>query len=284
MTRTTIVLGAVAYDPKVVTIWDGFRAWFAARELDFDYVLYTSYERQVEAHLADQIDVAWSSPLAWLQTERAAARKGRRAQAIAMRDTDQDLTSVILVRADSPLRSLGELRGKRIGVGAGDSPQATLIPLELIAAAGLEPGRDLEVMRHDVLLGKHGDHVGGERDAARALIAGTVDAACVLDANHVGFVRDGTIPSGAVRVLAQTGAYDHCNMTVLDGAPAGIARFRELLLGMSYADPEVRPLLDLEGLKAWKPGRTEGYRLLARAIDRTRYLEPWLDRVVGPAT
>ena len=29
MTRS--LLGAVAYDPKVVTIWDGFRAWFAAR-------------------------------------------------------------------------------------------------------------------------------------------------------------------------------------------------------------------------------------------------------------
>jgi len=24
-----ITLGAVAYDPKVVTIWDGFRAWLA---------------------------------------------------------------------------------------------------------------------------------------------------------------------------------------------------------------------------------------------------------------
>jgi len=30
-----------------------------------------------------------------------------------------------------------------------------------------------------------------------------------------------------------------------------------LLLGMSYDDPEVRPLLDLEGLKAWRPGRSK---------------------------
>ena len=56
---------------------------------------------------------------------------------------------------------------------------------------------------------------------------------------------------------------------VLDGAPVDlIARFRELLLSMSYDDPQVRPLLDLEGLKQWKPGRTEKYALLARAIDR----------------
>ena len=36
---------------------------------------------------------------------------------------------------------------------------------------------------------------------------------------------------------------------------------------MSYADPVVRPLLDLEGLKAWKPGRTAGYQELADAIE-----------------
>ena len=31
-----INLGAVAYDPKVVTIWEGFREWFAEQGLDFD--------------------------------------------------------------------------------------------------------------------------------------------------------------------------------------------------------------------------------------------------------
>ena len=284
MTLPSLVLGAVAYDPKVVTIWDGFRAWFAPRGLDLDYVLYTSYERQVEAHLAGHLDVAWNSPLAWLQAERAAARRGRTARAIAMRDTDQDLTSVIVARADGPVRALADLRGRRLGVGAADSPQATLLPLELVAEAGLQPGADVEVVRHDVLVGKHGDHVGGERDAARALMAGAVDAACLLDGNHVAFVRDGTLAAGAVRVIGQTAPYDHCNLTVLDGAPAGaIARFTELLLGMAYDDPEVRPLLDLEGLKVWRPGRTEGYAPLARAVDRTGYLDAWLDRVTGPA-
>ena len=44
-----LTLGAVAYDPKVVTIWSGFRTWFDAHELPFDYVLFSHYERQVEA-------------------------------------------------------------------------------------------------------------------------------------------------------------------------------------------------------------------------------------------
>lgn len=264
----TLLMGAVAYDPKVVTIWEGFVRWLAARGLPFDYVLYSNYERQVEALLEGHVHAAWNSPLAWVEAERAARARGRVARAVCMRDTDRDLTSVVLVRADAPLKDVADLRGKRVAVGASDSPQATLIPLGHLRAAGLEPGRDVEVLRHDVLVGKHGDHVGGERDAAKALLEGRADAACVIDGNHLAFSRDGTLPPGSTRVLAQTGRYDHCNMTVLEGVePALVARFVDLLLSMRYDDPEVRPLLDLEGLKQWLPGRTSGYALLEEAVD-----------------
>jgi phosphonate transport system substrate-binding protein len=204
-------------------------------------VLYSNYERQVDAHLRGDFHVAWNSPLAWIQALRIARKHGRDAQAIAMRDTDRDLTSVVLVREDSPVKSLADLRGKRVGVGAADSPQATLIPLLSFADAGV----DVEVVRHDVLVGK----------------------------NRLAFAREGLGPTLVVHV---TDKYDHCNMTVLDGAPAGVAKFRELLLAMSYDDPQVRPLLDMEGLKVWQPGRTSGYALLERACDRFGTLDAWL--------
>ena len=63
---------AVAYDAKVVTIWDGFQKYFRSRNFDFDYILFSNYEKQVEAQVQGQVDVAWNSPLAWLQAERAA--------------------------------------------------------------------------------------------------------------------------------------------------------------------------------------------------------------------
>ncbi|SFP95745.1 ABC-type phosphate/phosphonate transport system, substrate-binding protein [Nitrosomonas cryotolerans] len=265
----TLLIGAVAYDPKVITIWDGFQKWFAAHGFDLDYILYSNYERQVAGQFAGHYHVAWNSPLAWLQTERIAARVGRQVEALAMRDTDCDLTSVIVVRSDSSIDSIEALRGKTVAVGASDSPQASLIPLIHLAEAGLEPGKDFTVRPFDVLVGKHGDHIGGERDAAKALIEGTVDAACMIDGNHLLFSKEGTLSSGSTRILAQTDEYDHCNFTVLDGPLEDtIMRFRELLLSMSYDDPTVRSLLDLEGLKVWKPGRTEKYALLARAIDR----------------
>ncbi len=280
LTNTGLVLGAVAYDQKVVPIWDGFLQYFRARGLPFDYVLFSNYERQVEAQIRGQIHVAWNSPLAWLQTGRLAARLGRRAEAIAMRDTDRDLRSVIVVRADGGATTIDGLRGRIVAVGARDSPQATLIPLNHLARLGLAPDQDVHVRAFDTLLGKHGDHIGGERDAVRALLRGDADAACILDGNHLAFAREGTVPPASTRVLAQTGSYDHCNFTVLDGVePAAVARFREVLLEMSYADAEVRPLLDLEGLKAWVPGRTDGYAQLAEAVDRFGTIEAFVNAV-----
>jgi phosphonate transport system substrate-binding protein len=256
-----VLLGAVAYDPKVVTIWDGFRRWFGEHDLAFDYVLYSNYERQVEDLVAGRVDVAWNSPLAWIRTERLAPS----ARAVAMRDSDRDLTSVVVVRADSPVTSVAGLAGRVVGTGAVDSPQATLIPLRLL------DGVDVTVRRFEQGVGLHGDHIGGERQAAEALRSGEVEAACMIDANHLLFAREGVIPAGSTRVIAQTPPYDHCNMSVVD---ADVDRLVDLLLGMDYADPAVRPLLDLEGLTRWLPGRTEGYAQLDAAVDAVRFYGP----------
>lgn len=276
----TVLLGAVAYDPKVVTIWDGFRAWLRGPGgLDFDFVLYSNYERQVTDLVGGRVDVAWNSPLAWVRARRLAAARGVPLTPVTMRDTDCDLRSVIVVRADSPVRALTDLAGRVVAAGAVDSPQATLLPLSLLRSAGLVPGGDVTVRRFDVGVGLHGDHIGGERDAARALFAADaadrVDAACMTDSNLLLFGREGLLPAGSVRVAAQTPAYDHCTMTAGPAAAsnADTARFGKLLLGMDYADPALRPLLDLEGLKEWRPPRLSGYAPLERAVDEAGFYD-----------
>lgn len=262
-------VGAVAYDPKVVTIWEGFIPYFAKHGAPIDYVLFSSYDAQVEANLAGAIDVAWNSPLAWVKSQHLSDGKCR---AIAMRDSDRDLTTKILVRKSSDTTNLDDLKGKTIAVGALDSPQATLIPLLLLAEAGVVPGEDCQVLYHNVMVGKHGDHVGGERDAARALAAGRADAACVLDGNYTVFINEGTLDPGTTRVLASTPLFDHCNFTVKAELPQERWQpFVDILLGMSFENPDVRTLMELEGLKQWLPARTTGYALLQRAVDRFRF-------------
>jgi ABC-type phosphate/phosphonate transport system substrate-binding protein len=270
MSRSSAVqplrIGAVAYDPKVVTIWEGFKEYFAKHDAEIDYVLYSTYDAQVDANLSGAVQIAWNSPLAWVKSQilsRGACR------AIAMRDSDRDLTTKIITRANSPLSTLADLKGKTLAVGASDSPQATLIPLGMVAESGLDPRRDCRVIYHNVMVGKHGDHVGGERDAAKALASGTADAACVLDANYSVFINEGTLDPGTTRVLATTPPFDHCNFTTRADLPEQrVKPFLDALLGMSFQDPEVRVLMEMEGLKKWLPARTSGYAQLERAVER----------------
>jgi phosphonate transport system substrate-binding protein len=259
----------VAYDPKVVTIWEGFKPYFERRGSPIDYVLYSNYDAQVAANLSGEIDVAWNSPLAWVKSQLV-SHDGCRA--IVMRDSDRDLTTNLLVRKDSIITSLADLNGKTVAVGASDSPQATLIPLSLLADAGVDPGKNCRVVNHNVMVGKHGDHVGGERDAARALAAGTADAACVLDSNYAAFINEGTLDPGTTRVLASTPPFDHCNFTVSKALPEECSQpFVDVLLAMSFQDPEVRSLMELEGLKQWLPARTIGYAQLEKAVERFKF-------------
>ena len=104
----------------------------------------------------------------------------------------------------------------------------------------------------------------------------------MIDGNRLAFAREGLFAPTALRVVHQTAPYDHCNFTILDGAPTElIGKFRELLLAMSYDDPQLRPLLDMEGLKQWRPGRTTGYAMLEGAIDRFKTIDQWLAEIAA---
>ncbi|WP_321882064.1 phosphate/phosphite/phosphonate ABC transporter substrate-binding protein [Paraburkholderia bannensis] len=279
-----LMLGAVAYAPKVVTIWEGFKSWFASHGLAIDYLLYSNYEAQVEAQFAGDIAFAWNSPLAWIRAKRIADARGETVQSLVMRDTDIDLHSVLVARSESSIRTIADLHGTTLGFGAIDSPQATLIPLDhLRHEGGLVAGRDFQARRFDVLGGKHGDHIGGERDAATALVNGEIDAAWMIAGNYKAFADEGTLPAGATRIVATTGAFDHCNMTVSPGvAQDDTRRFGELLLSMDWNDAKVRPLLELEGLRRWLPGRASGYALLDRAVTEESFYDAQ-GRIVEPA-
>src|SRR5690606_32505571 len=121
-----IRMGAVSYAPKVVTIWEGFKPYLKARGFNFDYVLFSNYEAQVEAQMRGDLHFAWNSPLAFVRADRMARAQGRKVEAIVMRDTDMDLQSVLVVPAGSKVQGVEDLRGRTIGFGAIDSPQATL--------------------------------------------------------------------------------------------------------------------------------------------------------------
>ena len=96
--KKPIVVGSVAYDPKIVTIWDIIRDYFNDNGVRLDYVLFSNYEAQIEYLLSGKIDIAWNTNVAWI---RAYELSNHKAQALLMRDTDIDFKSVFIAKEKS---------------------------------------------------------------------------------------------------------------------------------------------------------------------------------------
>src|ERR1700756_1596806 len=128
----TIWVGAVAYDPKVVTIWEGMRRYFHEEaRLPVEVVLFQSYEAQVSALLAapgdppPRIGIAWNTNLAYLQAD---VWSDHRCRPIAMRDTDLGWMTKIVAVSGGPVSNLSDLKNSTLALGSRDSGHAPILP------------------------------------------------------------------------------------------------------------------------------------------------------------
>jgi ABC-type phosphate/phosphonate transport system substrate-binding protein len=265
MSDEVILVGAVAYDPKVVTIWEGIRAYFAGQRVPMDFALYSNYERQVESLINGHIDIAWNTPLAHVRVKQ---RTGGRSISICMRDSDRDFHSKIIVRRDAGIKDLADLTGKRLAVGSRDSTQARILPLHFLRQSGVNLDR-VELVMFDTDAGKHGDTGTSELDVIKALQDGRAEAGTVGDLIWVQEQAAGHVDPGRIEVLWTTPGFDHCMFDAMPEAPrAKIEPFQRALYAMSWDSPDHRRILELEGLKQWVEPREQGYESLRAALDQ----------------
>ena len=126
-TDRCLVIGAVAYDPKVVPIWESMRDYFQDAGVPIDYVLFSNYESQVDALFARSIDVLPSPsvpvvavalvPAAWALY---ASVRTRAVQITAVRPRTLTIGSPMRVEIEgtrfrSDLRAFASRTGQRAG-------------------------------------------------------------------------------------------------------------------------------------------------------------------------
>lgn len=259
-TKGIVKIGVVAYAPKVVTIWEGIKDYLRRQGFNADYVLYSNYPALVEALVAGHVDIAWNTPLAYLQAKE---RLGGQCQVLAMRDTDVGFTTVFITQTDSPIRSLPDLTGKRFALASRDSSHAAILPLYFLHQNGIHPDKDLTLFRFDTDVGKHGDTGTSEEEVVRAVLNREADAGALGKATWDAYVATGRIDPQKLRIFWTSPGYCHCNFTARADFPVELAeRFTQVILAMDYQKPEQKRIMDLEGLTRWVPGRTEGYQEL----------------------
>ena len=264
-----LLVGAVAYHPRVVTVWEGFRPYFAERGLDVDYVLYSNYERLGEALLGGQVDIAWNTNTAYVSAEE---RLGGEALVLGMRDVDATYATVLVARAGDGVEGPADLAGHTLALGSRDSGHAAILPLHFLKEQGAPIG-EMRLLRFDTDLGKHGDTGDSERQVVEAVARGDARAGALGDATWASLRAQGLSETADLAVVWRSPTYYHCCFTALPSLDPDVAgRWLELLLEMSYDDPAMRHSMDLEGVKRWLPGDKTGYGALTAAMRDQGYL------------
>ncbi len=259
-----LLIGVVAYTPNVVTIWEGMRDYFAESQVPIDFVLFSNYGRQVDALLSGFIDIAWNTNLAWVRT---VGQTGGQCRALAMRDTDTVFQTVVVARPGSGIDGLAGLRGRRLALGSQDSAQAAILPVHYLREAGITDG-EVELVRLNSDVGKHGDTGRSELDALRVVLEDGADAAALGINTWEAIGREELMP-GAFEALWSSPVYSHCNFTALSTlSQERVDPWLEQLFAMDWEVPAHRKILAMEGLKAWVPPRLEGYDSLFAAVEQ----------------
>jgi ABC-type phosphate/phosphonate transport system substrate-binding protein len=266
----TIWVGAVAYDPKVVTIWEGMRRYFHEEaRLPVEVVLFQSYEMQVAALLSQpgdftpRIDIAWNTNLAFLQSEKWSEQ---RCQPIAMRDTDIGWTTKIFAVTGGSVTKLLDLKNRTLALGSRDSGHAAILPVHFLEREGLVEDKDYRTLRFNTDVGKHGDTGRSEAEVVRAVLDGRADAGAVGSPFWKTVNTDRLVPEGALTEIWTSPPFNHCMFTARpDLDPALGQGFTEALSKMSYDNPSHRAVLDAEGLRRWEVPHLDGYDSLRQA-------------------
>lgn len=268
----TIWLGAVAYNPKVVTIWEGMRQYFHEEaQLPIEIVLFQSYEAQVLALLGQpgdvvpRIDIAWNTNLAYLQADEWSGHKCR---AIGMRDTDLNWMTKIVAVTGGPISTLADLRDRTLALGSRDSGHAAILPVYFLEQQGMREDSDYRTLRFNSDLGKHGDTGTSEVDVVRAVLDGRADAGAIGSPFWTTVRTERLVPEGGLTEIWSSPPYNHCMFTARpDFDREDERRFVEALAAMNYDNPNHRAILDAEGLQRWLSPHLDGYGALREAAE-----------------
>jgi ABC-type phosphate/phosphonate transport system substrate-binding protein len=258
-----IRIGAVAYSPAAVTIFEEVRRYFHRNGQPVDYVLYSNYDALIEALQAKQVDIAWNTPLAHAQYHRKA---GNASQALVMRDVDCNVRSVLVVRSDANIRSLDDLKGKTLILGSWQAAEATVLPIHFLERQGQDLSR-VTVRSLDGQVDLRGNPCSGEVHVLKAVRENRGQAGVIGERLWKHLSQHQPNQVSGLRAIWVSPAFSHCVFTASKDLDKGLAdRFTRLMLAMDPNDPLTAEAMRLEGTRKWVAGSQDGFQELLRAL------------------
>ncbi|HEV7915456.1 MAG TPA: putative selenate ABC transporter substrate-binding protein [Albitalea sp.] len=214
---------------------------------DVQFTPVTDYAAVVEGLANNKIDMAWLGGFTFVQ---AKLRTNGGATPIVQRAEDEKFTSRFIVPADSPAKTLADLKGKTFAFGAPSSTSGHLMPRFFLMKDGINPDKDFKAVAFS-----------GAHDATVAFVASGRADAGVLNASVMDKLVEGANPNAArVRVLATTPPYYDYNWTVRPGLDAALAKkLTDAFLKLDPANPEHKEIMALQRASKFLPTKVSNY-------------------------
>ncbi|HJZ84104.1 MAG TPA: phosphate/phosphite/phosphonate ABC transporter substrate-binding protein [Polyangia bacterium] len=207
------------------------------------------YKGVLAALAARRYDVAITGPMIALR-----AQDGYRVVAKPVRRGAPTYRAQILVRADGPVRALGDLRGKVLALVDQYSESGYLVPRRMVRGAGLDPDRDLK----KALVGTHDNAVLG-------VLYGLYDAGACFEGAEAQVLRDQPAQKERLRVLARSEPIPNDPVLVRRDLDAGTAAAIVRALLALDGRPEARAVLAPFGAESFVAASDGEYAALGKA-------------------
>ena len=227
----------------------------------------TSYAAVVEAMNAGQIDVAWLAPLSYVV---AANRYGIELLLTTTRNGSKVYPFSFIIAANSPIKDIADLKGKKIAFADELSASGNLYPRAFLLQNGVDPDKDMTVL-----------YSGAHDKSVIALLNGQVDVAAVFgefkgtpDArNNV----KSTVPDvyEKTKVLLNSGDKNFLipndTVSVRKGLPADIKKkVADGLIALSKTEDGIKELKALYNIDGLVPGDPKDYEPIQKAAEAAK--------------
>lgn len=221
---------------KVISDNEGLKNYLEAKlAKKVEIHVFTNYTAMIEAFRAKNVDLCYFGPLSYC----IAVDKGAEAECFACKVKGglKSYRSVVIARADSDIRTLADIRGKKMAYGDPASTSSHLIPKCELAKAGVGESDYTEVFvgKHDVV--------------AVNVATGSVDAGGLSQPIYEGLVASKKIDAAKVRVIHESPEIpDYPWAMQRDLAPALKEKIRAAFLDLK--DPSILKPLKADGFGA----------------------------------
>jgi phosphonate transport system substrate-binding protein len=226
----------------------------------------TSYAAVIEAMGASQVDVAWFAPFAYVLAHQKFSSE---VILTSVRSGSKTYRSQIIVPADSPLKDVKELKGKKFAFVDSASASGYLYPAALLKENGVDPKKDLgETVNaggHDkVVIAVYNNQVDAGATFGNSAESGPPTDARTLVQSTLPDVMD------KVKVLGVTDPIPNDTVSVRKGLPPElVGKVRAALLKIADTAEGKAALKDLyriDGLAEAADKDYDGLRKVAQSV------------------